>query len=477
MRLSGSASYDAVVVGGGVVGCAVLRELTVHRGWRCLLLEASPHLVSGASSGNTGIACTASDVTPGTLEHQCLTAATRINVSTYRALNVPHRPSGTLYAGYNASEMDALRREHAKRSERGDASARILTASEARAREPGLNASLKGALLIPGETVVDPWLVPIAYARHAHENGATIRRGAEVTAAAYECGQWRLTVGCNRSGAVSAAATSDQRDEDTEVRARVVVACGGLRGDHLERMHRDEGGSPFEIRPRRGDFVLFDEPRATTTAAGASSAAGASCAALGSMPVGGAPSETSRGVYIWRSVHGVLACGPTAEEVGERATPPTPTSESVRRALHAAAAAALPELQHAAVIGTYAGLRPGTDVSTDYHIACAPNNPTWVTVGGIRSTGLTASLGIGRHVADLCETALRASTGALPSPAVAITTPLPPVQALIDSFRQRGDGTVSLSFDGSDAEHGFGPHYVTHPLTRTGFARLSGITM
>ena len=175
-------SFDAVVIGGGVVGCAVLRELTVHRGWRCLLLEGSQHLVSGASSGNTGIACTASDVAPGTLEHECLSTGTQLNVPTYRALNVPHRPSGSLYAGYSESEMAVLARDCAKRGERGDASATLLTAGEARAREPGLDASVAGALFIPGETVVDPWLVPIAYARHAHENGATGDLG----------GTWRL---------------------------------------------------------------------------------------------------------------------------------------------------------------------------------------------------------------------------------------------------------------------------------------------
>ena len=65
--VDGPAAAALGVVGGGVVGCAVLRELTVHLGWRVLLVEASPHLAAGASSGNTGIACTASDVAPGTL--------------------------------------------------------------------------------------------------------------------------------------------------------------------------------------------------------------------------------------------------------------------------------------------------------------------------------------------------------------------------------------------------------------------------
>ena len=119
-----------MVVGGGVVGCAVLRELTVHLGWRVLLVEASPHLAAGASSGNTGIACTASDVAPGTLEHACLLEGTRLNLPTYRALNVPHRASGAMYVGHSAANLAALTREQAARQRRGDTTTAMLGAGD-----------------------------------------------------------------------------------------------------------------------------------------------------------------------------------------------------------------------------------------------------------------------------------------------------------------------------------------------------------
>ena len=108
-----------------------------------------------------------------------------------------------------------------------------------------------------------------------------------------------------------------------------------------------------------------------------------------------------------------------------------------------------------------------------------------MTVGGIRSTGLTASLGIAKHVARLvCDdaafaattaataaamTAADATTPTSPPPKKVHTTPLPDVESLVASFRARGDGTVVF---GDDAT-GFGAHYVTHPLTRTGLERLA----
>jgi len=496
--------WDAIVVGGGVVGCAVLRELTVGRGLRCLLVEASQHLVAGASSGNTGIACTASDVAPGTIEHACLSEGTKLNLPTYRQLNVPHRPTGTIYVAYSHAERETLEREQALRTERGDDTPRLLTASEALEREPALaGSSVVGALLLPGETVVDPWLVPMAYARHAHENGAEIRRGTEVVAAVREHDLWRLTL--------SSPSSSSAEAETIEAEAHAVVACGGLRGDHLEGLHR---APPFGIRPRRGDYVLYDglydDDGSSTDGSAAASAAGAG-AVRGETPVGQVPSATSRGVYVWRSVLGVLACGPTAEDVDptQRATPPRPTDDAVREALHTKAARALPALGGAVVSGTYAGLRPASDASPDYQIGVvrgdgsggggggggaggsdgcgggATGGAPWVTVGGIRSTGLTASLGIAKHVARLvCDdaafaattaataaamTAADATTPTSPPPKKVHTTPLPDVESLVASFRARGDGTVVF---GDDAT-GFGAHYVTHPLTRTGLERLA----
>ena len=99
---------------------------------------------------------------------------------------------------------------------------------------------------------------------------------------------------------------------------------------------------------------------------------------------------------------------------------------------------------------------------------------SWITVGGIRSTGLTASLGIASHVGRLCEEVQSEQEGGDRSSSngeavvTASTARLPDVSELVASFKERGDGTVVFG----EAE-GFGAHYVTHPLTREGFARLA----
>ena len=210
-------------------------------------------------------------------------------------------------------------------------------------------------------------------------------------------------------------------------------------------------------------------------------------AELGDTPIGQVPSASSRGVYmyVWRSVHGVVACGPTAEEVDERTTPPSHTDDIVRDELCKAASRTVPSLRGVTVADTYAGLRPGSDVSSDFQVERVSGTPygTWITVGGIRSTGLTGSLGIGCHVGALCsQTAheLMASgtdisfpyTPSLSVQRVA-TTPIPPVEEIVDSFRLRRDDCVTFGEDEMD----FGAHYVSHPLTRLGLARRAGINL
>jgi len=415
-----------------VVGAAVCRELTLQ-GYACLLLERSPHLASGASSGNTGIACTASDVEEGTVEHSCLVEGTSLNLETYKALNIPHRASGTVYCAYSTQEYAVLQKDFLRRLSRGDAVA-LLDAHEARGLAPSASQSLVGGLWVKGEVVVDPWLVPIAWARHAWENGAVIERGSEVVGASFDEVQrlWKL----------------DVRHRSEAVRARVVVACGGLSGDQLESLVRP---SPFSIKPRRGDYVLYEN-----TGVGAE---------VGSVPLGSVPNATSRGVYVWRSVHGVLAVGPTAYEVDDRVVPPPPPADDVVDFLKQAASNSCSELANASIAGTYSGLRPGSELS-DYRISLDQGRQ-WVTVGGIRSTGLTASLGIAKLVSRLCGESLVGQVSFKRETDVH-WTPLPSVPSIVASFCERADGSVVFS-----DTPGFGAHYVTHPLTRIGFSRMS----
>ena len=163
------------------------------------------------------------------------------------------------------------------------------------------------------------------------------------------------------------------------IRANHVINCAGLYGDRVEAAllgHQD-----FTIRPRKGQFVVFDK------------AASQYLNAI-ILPV---PDARTKGVVLTRTIFGNLLVGPTAEETDDRHRATTTRPEL--DALITRAVEILPALRDMAVTATYAGLRPATEFK-EYRIRHEPRR-NWVTVGGIRSTGLTASLGIAQHVAGL----------------------------------------------------------------------------
>ena len=371
--------FDIAVIGGGVVGLAILRRLAMA-GLECVLLERGADILSGASKGNSALLHTGFDAPPGSLELACMQAGYAEYLAIRERLNLPLVESSALVVAWSEEERARLPGIVAKAHRNGVADVRPLGQAELRTREPHLSAEALEAVLVPGEHIIDAWSAPLAYAHQAMAHGARIRRRAEVADGELAAGVWRLST------------------PQGPVPARVVVNAAGNFGDIVEAIARP---SPFAIRPRRGQFVVFDKPAA---------------ALLGAivLPV---PSERTKGVVLFRTAFGNLAIGPTAEDVEEREVAACDSATLQR--LKARALAMLPALDGIGVNAIYAGLRPASD-RPDYVIeALAERN--WITVGGIRSTGLTASLGIAQQVARLYALHF----GALPAPPEPRWTPVP----------------------------------------------------
>ncbi|MEO9168127.1 MAG: FAD-dependent oxidoreductase, partial [Aestuariivirga sp.] len=256
-----------------------------------------------------------------------------------------------------------------------------LSQTQLRLREPQLAKTALAAILVPGEHVIDPWSAPLAYAHQAIAHGAEILRNSEVTKVKRQGDEWRLTT------------------LQGDVVARIVINAAGLYGDHVEALARE---CDFKIKPRKGQFVVFDKPASKLLRAIV-------------LPV---PTERTKGVVLFPTIFGNLAIGPTAEETDERENATNDTA--ILDKLKAIAVDMLPALKNVDVTAIYAGLRPATEQS-DYIIK-AREDENWITVAGIRSTGLTSSLGIAQHVAKLYAKHF----GKLPKkPPASIWTPVP----------------------------------------------------
>ena len=353
-----SPRYDVAIIGAGVVGCAVFRELALHS-VRCVLLERSADILDGASKGNSAILHTGFDAPPGSLELRLMQAGRRRYLADRDQFGLPILRTDAVLVAWTQAELARLQPIRDKAHRNGVTGVAPLDSAQLLARFPRLSTAAQGALLVPGEDIIDPWSSPLAYALQGIALGGQVLRQFEVTAATRQNGAWQL------AGA------------GQQITARVVINCAGNYGDLVEALARP---SRFAIRPRKGQFVVFDK-----------SAAQHVPTIL--LPV---PTERTKGVVICPTIFGNVLVGPTAEDQDHR------SDASVDRAalqnLITQAARMVPALAAEPVTATYAGLRPASD-RDDYIVEVQPDQ--WITVAGIRSTGLTAALGIAEHVRDL----------------------------------------------------------------------------
>jgi glycerol-3-phosphate dehydrogenase len=354
-----SERFEVAVIGGGVVGLAILRRLAMA-GLKCVLLEKGADILSGASKGNSALLHTGFDAPAGSIELSCMQAGYEEYLAIREKLNLPLLETSALVVAWSEEERAKLPGIVEKAHANGVEDVRLLTQIEMKVREPKLGAGALAAVLVPGEHVIDPWSAPLAYAQQAIAHGSIIHRKAEVTQAEYRHDHWLLQAGAQ------------------SIQARVVINAAGLFGDRVEAFARP---SPFTIKPRKGQFVVFDKPAARLVRAII-------------LPV---PTERTKGVVLFRTIFGNLAIGPTAEETDAREAATCDTATLGK--LKARAIEMVPTLSEVGINAIYAGLRPATE-HKDYVIeALADKN--WITVGGIRSTGLTGSLGIAQHVERL----------------------------------------------------------------------------
>ena len=351
--------FDIAVIGGGVVGLAILRRFAIA-GLKCVLLERGSDILSGASKGNSALLHTGFDAPPKSLELRCMKAGYAEYLRIRQKLNLPLIESSAIVAAWNDQELAALPAIVEKAHKNGISDVRAISQTELRLKEPSLAKNALGGVFVPGEHIIDAWSAPLAYAHQALAHGATILRNAEVTDGEFTHDTWTLA---SKQGKITAS---------------IVVNAAGNFGDLVELMARL---SPFTIKPRKGQFVVFDKPAFKLLRAIV-------------LPV---PTARTKGVVLFRTAFGNLAIGPTAEDQDEREI--AACDSKTLNKLKSRAIEMVPALESIDVSATYAGLRPASEHS-DYVIE-AVNKKNWITVGGIRSTGLTASLGIADYVSQL----------------------------------------------------------------------------
>ena len=348
--------YDVVIVGGGVVGCAIARRLSFTTA-RVALVEAAGDVGEGASKGNTGIATCGADCPPGSHEAELVTRSSPGWEALCVSLDTPFRRIGSLAVARTAEEearLDELRAgARANRCE-----AEIATGERARALEPMLTRSARAALHVPGDGIVDPLRLTIGCAELAARNGVEVHLDAPVTG--FRMRGERITHVETPGGVIAAGC---------------VVNAAGIEADTVSRL---AGGEPFTTWPRQGQYWLLDRE------------VGSRFRAI----VGGVPGAESRGVYCVPTTHGSLLLGPTARDGTDRRD--RATDAASLDGVFEAARRLVPELDRRWALKTFAANRPASEPG--YRIGIDRNRANLVHAAGIRSTGVSSSPAIAELV-------------------------------------------------------------------------------
>lgn len=350
---------DVVVIGAGIVGCAIARALAGSR-LSVTLVEARDDVGDGTSKANTALLHTGFDATPGTLESRLVARGYDLLGAYAERTGIPVERTGAMLVAWTDEEAEALPRLMSKAVSNGYRDCEIVQSDGVYRRVPDLGPGALAGLTVPGESIICTWTTNLALATDAVARGARLLCRAQVT------------------GVVTGPEYTTLHTTAGEVHGRWIINAAGLGADHIDT---EFGYRRFTVVPRRGELLVFDK------------------LARPKVPliVLAVPSSRGKGVLVSPTIYGNVMVGPTSENLDNRTA--TGTSEDGFDFLVSKGRALMPDLFEEEITASYAGLRASTE--HDDYLIDLDARQRYVVVGGIRSTGLTSGMAIAEYVAGL----------------------------------------------------------------------------
>jgi len=364
-------TYDIIIIGAGIIGSLVARELSRYR-LRILLLEKASDVGAGTTAANTAIVHGGYDPVPGSLKAVMNVAGNAMWDTLAGELNFAFDRCGDYVVAIGPEELPRLNDLLDMGKQNGVPGLSIISGEDMRRREPNINPAVSGAMVAPTGGICDPFGATIAAAENALLNGVDLMLETAFEDFVIERG--RITAVKTSRGIFG---------------CRWVVNAAGLYADRV--MHRAGVRPDFHITPRRGEYVIMDKADVDIRNV--------------MFPV---PAEHSKGILVTTTTHGNTVVGPNSHEIADK------EDKSVTRAgleeIWRGAEKLAPSLQKRHVIANFAGLRatgnascltPGINYDHDFIIEVATEVQGLVNLGGIESPGLSSAPAIARRVIDL----------------------------------------------------------------------------
>ena len=350
--------FDVIIIGAGVVGCSVARELSKYNA-KILVIEKNEDVCSGTSKANSAIVHSGYDAPNGSLKAKFNVQGNRMMEAVCRELDVPFKRIGSLTVCTEAEllpELDKLRERGEKNGVEG---LKVLNREEVLAIEPHIGDEVVGALLAPTAGIVCPFKLTVAMAENAAVNGAEFLFDTEVKKICCDDGVWHVVTG------------------DHDYTAKAVVNAAGVYSDVFNNMVSER---KLHITPRRGDYILLDR------------------AAGGYVrhTIFQLPTKLGKGVLVTPTVHGNTIVGPTAVDVDDKESTAT-TADGIDSVI-AKSALSVKGLPVRQVITSFAGLRAHED-GHEFVLGEPDDAPGFFNCAGVESPGLSAAPAIGVYIA------------------------------------------------------------------------------
>lgn len=352
-------SADVVVIGGGIVGTAVLRELSKYD-LKCILVEKEPDLAIGTTKANSAILHAGFDAPTGSLKAITNVRGNQLYHELEQELDLDIKWTGSLVAATTDEEMQTLQELLERGKANGVEGLKILSREEVLQKEKNLT-SVKGALWAPSAGVCWPFGAALAFAKCAVQNGAEVLRDCKVLGFIKEDGQ---ITGVETSKGV--------------IQTKYVVNAAGIYADEIARLAGDDS---FTITPRKGEYILFDKT---------------ACSSLVFGVVFPTPTKKSKGILVCTTTHGNTFIGPNAQDLDDKEDHAV-TAEGMKEILNSARKL-IPNLPMGAAITEFSGLRAVS--STGDFIIGASAVKGLYNAAGMQSPGLTAAPAVAEMLAE-----------------------------------------------------------------------------
>ncbi len=356
--------FDVAIIGAGVVGCSIARELAKYRLKVCIL-EKESDVAAGTSKANSAIVHAGYDAWPGTLKGKLNVAGNAMFDTLAADLDFHLKRNGSMVLAFGEEELRTLEELRERGRSGGVPGLQILSPEEVLQREPAVNKGVKGALFAPTGGITCPYEMTWALAENAAANGVDI---------------WleRSVMGISREdGGFFRVDTAKG-----QIQARFVVNAAGLYADEISKM---AGAEKYAIHPRKGEYCILDKETE----------------GLVKHTLFCVPGAMGKGILVAPTVDGNILLGPNAQEVEDKMD--TETSPEGLQEIMKGALRTIPGIPQKSVITSFAGLRAIS--GNDFIIEESRRVKGFINVGGICSPGLTAAPAIGEYVKNLLEVA------------------------------------------------------------------------